>query len=286
MTSRDGTAVRFWDTAGPGTPVVMSNGIGASHGSWPRLTAPDSGIRAVGWHHRGLAGSQRPRDERRIDVADHADDLEAVMDHVGFERAVLVGWSLGVGVAFELARRAPERVAGILAVGGAPGAAFQLLHVPPGTPAQAREELGSTSAWMLRVVGPPTAAMASMWSAALSATPGEQPAEGAALQDTITTFAGHDWTWFSRLVVAAGRQPAMDVASIPFPVTVVAGHFDAFVDAGRLRAVAESMPDTRFVALPGSHFVPVQQPDAVHAELLALIARTTLDDAGPPRGAG
>ncbi|MDD7941444.1 alpha/beta fold hydrolase [Actinomycetospora lutea] len=274
--SGDGTALSVWDNAAPGAPVVISNGIGASYGSWPRLAAPDCGVHAVGWHHRGLGGSQRPRDERRIGVADHADDLEAVMDEAGFDRAVLVGWSLGVGVAFEVARRDPRRVAGILAVGGAPGAAFQLLRVPPGTPAQARDVLGQTSAWMLRVVGPSLAATASMWSAATSAAPGGRGSRLSPLLDTINTFTRHDWTWFSRLVLEASRQPALDPSVVPFPVTVVAGQIDAFVDTERLRAVAASMPDARFVALPGSHFVPVQQPDAVHAELLDLVTRTDL----------
>ncbi|PVZ09127.1 alpha/beta fold hydrolase [Actinomycetospora cinnamomea] len=228
--SGDGTALRMWDNAALGAPVVISNGIGASYGSWPHLAAPDCGVHAVGWHHRGLGGSQRPRDQRRIGVADHADDLEAVMDQAGFDRAVLVGWSLGVGIAFEVARRVPGRVAGILAVGGGPGAAFQLLRVPPGTPAQARDVLGQTSAWMLRVVGPPLAATASMWSAAASAAPGGRASHLAPLLDTINTFTRHDWTWFSRLVVEAGRQPALDMAAAPFPVTVVAGHIDGFVD--------------------------------------------------------
>jgi pimeloyl-ACP methyl ester carboxylesterase len=129
---------------------------------------------------------------------------------------------------------------------------------------------------MLRVVGPPLAATASMWSAAASAAPGGRASQLAPLLDTINSFARHDWTWFSRLVVEASRQSALDTAAVPFPVTVVAGHIDAFVDTERLRAVAATMPDARFVALPGSHFVPVQQPDAVHAELLDLITRADL----------
>ncbi|PVZ11766.1 alpha/beta fold hydrolase [Actinomycetospora cinnamomea] len=272
---RDGTSLRLWDNEARGPAVVISNGIGASHGSWPLLATPTCGIRAVGWHHRGLAGSERPADERRIRLEDHADDLEAVMDEVGFERAVLVGWSLGVGIAFEVARRAPERVAGILAVGGAPGAPFQLLRVPPGTPPAAREQLGRTSAWMLRWVGPPVAAAGSVWSSSVSSVDlgaGHHPASGA-LADTIRTFAGHDWEWFSRLVLEASRPPAHEPVPAVFPVTVVAGSFDAFVDPLSLRRRAEAIPAGRFVVLPGSHFLPVQQPDAVHAELVELINR-------------
>lgn len=265
---RDGTALRLWDNEAQGPAVVISNGIGASHVSWPRLGAPTCGIHAVGWHHRGLAGSERPADERRIGLADHADDLEAVMDAAGFGRAVIVGWSLGVGVAFEVARRAPERVAGILAVGGAPGAPFQLLRVPPGTPAEVREHLGRTSAWMLRWVGPPVATAGSLVSSAVTGP----------LADTIRTFARHDWTWFSRLVLAASPPPTPDPAPpAPFPVTVLAGSLDAFVDPRALRDRVGAIPGVRFVVLPGSHFLPVQQPDAVHDELVEVIGRAAGD---------
>ena len=72
------------------------------------------------WDHRGLGGSERPSDEARITVADHTDDLIAVMDGYGIKRAVVIGWSLGVNVAFEAAQRDPKRIAGVLAVAGVP----------------------------------------------------------------------------------------------------------------------------------------------------------------------
>ena len=85
------------------------------------------------WDHRRLGGSQRPSDESRISISDHTDDLFAVMDSYGVDRAVVIGWSAGVNVAFEAAVRQPPRVAGVLAVGGVPGGSFEaLLHPLPG----------------------------------------------------------------------------------------------------------------------------------------------------------
>ena len=43
-----------------------------------------------------------------------------MMDHFGVDRAVLMGSSMGVDTAFELALRQPERVTGIFAVAGVP----------------------------------------------------------------------------------------------------------------------------------------------------------------------
>src|ERR671916_440006 len=160
--SRDGTWVRTWDNGGAGYPVVISNGMGAPPSAWPLLADPDSGVHAVSWYHRGLDASQRPADVDRITVEDHAADLEAVMDAAGMERAVLVGWSLGVNVAFAFARDHPGRVAGILAVGGRAGDPFPILFGPAGVLREWREPLGRVGAWALRWVGPPVAAAAAM----------------------------------------------------------------------------------------------------------------------------
>ena len=77
------------------------------------------------WDHRGLGGSDRPSDESRITIADHTDDLFAVMDAYGINRAVVIGWSAGVNIAFEAALRDHRRIAGAPAVGGVPGGTFE-----------------------------------------------------------------------------------------------------------------------------------------------------------------
>ncbi len=53
-----------------------------------------------------------------------------MMDHFGIDRAVLMGWSMGVNTMFELAARHPERVAGLFAVAGVPGDTFATMLAP------------------------------------------------------------------------------------------------------------------------------------------------------------
>ena len=59
------------------------------------------------WHGRGIR-SQRFR------FADCADDVAAVMDEMGVERAVIAGYSMGGAIAQLMWRRHPERVAGLV----------------------------------------------------------------------------------------------------------------------------------------------------------------------------
>jgi pimeloyl-ACP methyl ester carboxylesterase/predicted glycosyltransferase len=65
----------------------------------------------------GNGRADRCRDPRRYDAAESARDCLAVMDATGTERAVVVSLSRGAQYLLELARLAPERVAGAVFVG-------------------------------------------------------------------------------------------------------------------------------------------------------------------------
>ena len=121
--------------------MLICNGLGTPHDAWPAINARTESYRVFTWDQRGLGGSERPTDESRITIADHTDDCLAVMDFYGVDRAVAIGWSVGVNIAFEAALRDPKRMAGLLAVAGVPGGTFEaLLHPLPAcfAPAPAR----------------------------------------------------------------------------------------------------------------------------------------------------
>ena len=152
VTSVDGTRLRAWDNDGLGVPVLISNGLGTPHHAWPDINRRTDTYRVMTWDHRGLGGSERPSDESRISISDHTDDLFAVMDSYGVDRAVVIGWSAGVNVAFEAAVRQPRRIAGVLAVGGVPGGTFEaLLHPLPGF---LRPRAGRVGSHLMRYLGP------------------------------------------------------------------------------------------------------------------------------------
>jgi pimeloyl-ACP methyl ester carboxylesterase len=275
VVSRDGTRLRTWSNGADGVPLVISNGFGASLSAWPRLAEADCGFAAVSWWHRGLGGSERPVDPARIRVEDHVADLEATMTGAGFERAVLLGWSFGVNVAFEFARAHPERVAGILGVGGVPGGSFRAFG-PPGLPGALREGVGRSAAWLLRLVGRPAAALAypvvesARALGAAHVPPLPDPASSAAV---VRQFTAHPWTWYSELLLVAGDHPRMDTGFVSFPVTLVGGTLDVGAAAPDIHAATASMPQARFVPLVGTHFLPLEQPDRLHQELVALAER-------------
>jgi pimeloyl-ACP methyl ester carboxylesterase len=105
------------------TIVLASHGITANHRSFAQLAwaldergALDT-VTLVAVDHRGRGGSAAHPGPYGIRT--HAQDLFAVLDHVGGDRAVIVGHSMGAFIATLAAERAPERVTGLVLVDGA-----------------------------------------------------------------------------------------------------------------------------------------------------------------------
>lgn len=282
--STDGTRVRAWCNDGSGKSVLLCNGLGTPPAAWPRIVAQDSGYRVVSWSQRGLGGSERPQDRARVRVEDHADDARAVLDAFGLDAAAVVGWSLGVNVAFELALAEPARVTGILAVAGVPGGSYSSLFAPYRVPRRLRPPIGRLSSRLLPVVGPllpVILASVRPWHNVLSPAAargaGKEMGHPAALGAVLREFSRHDWSWYRHLAVTVAEHAPLDVSQVRCPVTFVAGRFDSLVDIADVRSAARTVPGARFRELLGTHFLPLQYPVVMLEELRRL-------SSGPPSG--
>ncbi|PXY22918.1 alpha/beta hydrolase [Prauserella muralis] len=101
--------------AGPQV-VVLTHGIMFSrrmHAPLARALAAD-GYRVVTLDLLGHGDSDRPGESWHYSMPDFAAQTLALLDHLGIERAVVGGTSLGANVALEVAVVAPERVRGLV----------------------------------------------------------------------------------------------------------------------------------------------------------------------------
>jgi 3-oxoadipate enol-lactonase len=105
---RSGIRMRVVQTGRPeGEPVVLINGIFMHTGSWEGLEQGlAAGYRVVRYDGRGQGESSKP--EGPYTVAQHTDDLEALLDALALGPVHLVGLSNGALAALELAGRRPE----------------------------------------------------------------------------------------------------------------------------------------------------------------------------------
>jgi pimeloyl-ACP methyl ester carboxylesterase len=106
----------YYETHGEGAPLVLLHGGLMSSETLGPLIAPlvASGRRVIA---PDLQGHGRTADiDRPIDVRLMADDIAALIRHLGLDRPDVVGYSLGGGVAFHTAAKYPELVRKLVSV--------------------------------------------------------------------------------------------------------------------------------------------------------------------------
>jgi pimeloyl-ACP methyl ester carboxylesterase len=115
---QDGRSLELWQAGPPdGDPLVFHHGTpgtGLPFDHQLRLMA-DRAVRYISWTRAGYGSSSRRRGRT---VADDAEDGTAVLDHLGIDRAWVVGWSGGGPHALGLAAQVPERVRAVSLIGG------------------------------------------------------------------------------------------------------------------------------------------------------------------------
>lgn len=108
--------------AGVPVPLLLSHGYGASARMWdPNVPALSAGRTVVTWDQRGHGESDSPSDPGLYSEAVCVADMAALLDHLGIERAVIGGLSLGgyLSLAFHLAHG--QRVAALVLADTGPG---------------------------------------------------------------------------------------------------------------------------------------------------------------------
>ena len=242
--------------AGPGgRPLLLVHGFGGAKedfGDGVELLAGE------GWHVlapdlRGHGGSDHPEGRGSYSLELFADDVEALLAAVGWERFVLVGHSMGGMVAQLVALRAPERLAGLVLMGTSHAAPEA---ISPGLVDLGRQIVDQGGMELLVAVqrqmeddlGTPS------HRRLLAERPGYREFNEA------KTLASSPDMWLA-LVDEMFRQPDRleRLAELEVPTLVLVGVEDeSFL--GPCRRLAEAMPNARLVVFPDAGPLPQLEP--------------------------
>jgi pimeloyl-ACP methyl ester carboxylesterase len=236
----DHDGARLWYTSyGSGSPVILVHGAMSSSEDWgnqvPALV--ESGRRVILIDSRGHGRSTR--DGQPLSYELMASDVVAVMDHLGVEKAAVVGWSDGAIIGVTMAMKNPARVARVFAFAG------------------------NTDLNGVKTISPGDPLIAALFDQAAKAY--------ARLSETPGEFA----TFRDAMLRLMGTQPnysAGDLAGIRVPVAVVHGEHDEFIKREHAEYVARSIPGATLVVLPGvSHFAPRQNPQQFNEAMAGFL---------------
>ncbi|MEM7286539.1 MAG: alpha/beta hydrolase [Actinomycetota bacterium] len=266
----------FFDEGDPAaTPVMFVNGAGSPSVMWCRaLIDPllDAGFRVVRFDNRDLGRSSRiPADQSYV-IADLADDVAAVMDRVGIDRAHLLGRSMGGMTIMQLAASSPDRVLSMTLIYTTPAFADAQDHGLP---------------------GPQQHILDAMAEAAFEPAPkSDQERIDRRVKDTqlyVGTRYPYDADWVRReaedeVAHAAYAEPAHGIAvmrsdslvpilgSLTQPALVLHGTADPIIDVTHGRFLADRLPNAAYLEYEGlGHEMPPPFCTEIIDPVLALI---------------
>jgi 3-oxoadipate enol-lactonase len=276
----DGTRIGYQVRPGPSPSapaVVLANGLGGTFEAFRHVYAALRDYRVYCWDYRGLYTSAPSRDPRANTVSHQVDDLLALLDHEQIERAVHIGWSMGVQVNFEMLRRAADRVVGLAVINGTYGRPFRTVlssrFVHAIIPVLLRmvkaqaDLVGRAS----RVVAGSDALIAAMKRFGMVSDTLDMDA----FRDVAAGFKTIDWRIYTDLLARLDEHDAEDVLDrVVIPTTIITGDRDIMTPPATAERMHRAIAGSRLVLIRGgTHYTPVEFPAIIQDELLRLFGR-------------
>lgn len=266
---------RVGGSAPAGTPpvVFLHGGPGQGSAHFDALVGPfmERDLRVVYFDQRGSGGSQRPANGDYA-VPTLVEDIEALRQHLGVPRLALIGHSFGGLLGLEYAAKYPERVSHLVFVAGVWDMAMQcrlraqrLALLRPEAYARVRNDSlapdGSRRSDCDHEFRALRGAERDRYNTELMFP---DPAVEARMDSVNLARGVRNTGEMSRALFQGGFLHYRFTAHsrLTMPVLVIAGRFDGAAQPEGLRALAERLPNARFVEFERSgHFVYLDEPD-------------------------
>ncbi|MGZ8456056.1 MAG: alpha/beta fold hydrolase [Gemmatirosa sp.] len=249
---------RFDDT-GTGLPVLLIHGFPHSRRFWAPM------IEALGAHADGppvraiapdLRGFGETPAEPPLTLDQHADDLVALLDHLGVGRAVVCGLSMGGYVALALWRRHPERIRALV-----------LADTRAGADDAAQRARRVALAEVARREGSAAVAESQLPGALGKTTRAEDPVRVEGLR-ALMAAASVDGIVGALEAMRERPDATPTLAGIAVPTLVLVGTEDGLTPPRDARALAAGIPGARLVEIPAAGHVTAWEQPARFAEAL------------------
>ena len=256
----DGVEIEY-DVRGEGAPLLLLHAFPLGLFMWEaQVEALSATHRVVRFDARGFGGSaagEGPLTMERI-----ADDGAFLLDHLGIERAVVGGCSMGGYAAFAFVRRHPQRLAGLILQdtrAGADSAEARASRATLAAKVLAEGASAAVEAFLPKLLGETTqrerlALVASVRERILGTPP----------QGIASALHG----------LAARADSRETLPTIAVPTLVLVGAEDVLTPPSEATTMAAAIPRARLDVIPAAgHLANLENPGAVNAALRAFLAR-------------
>ena len=250
-----------------GRPLLLVMGLATQMLAWHEEfcgALVDLGFHVVRYDNRDIGLSTHLHDAPPPDVMaalggdtssasytldDLADDAVALLDHLGIDRAHVVGASMGGMIAQTVAIRHPARVASLTSIMSTPSPAIgsptqEALAVLFAPPATSREEAVARARATYEVIGSPGYPLDVAWLETISGEAYDRAYDPLGVARQL-------------LAIHASGDRTEALRALSVPTLVVHGDADPLVQVAGGHATAAAVPDAELVVLEGmGHNLP------------------------------
>lgn len=261
-----------------GIPVILTSGLGEDWTAWPVSFVQgllDHGLRVIRFDNRDAGRSstigtppptrlQQFRGKARPDaysLEDMAGDAVALLDHLGIDRAHVVGRSMGGMIAQTVASTFPDRVLTLTSISSTTGnkkvggSTFQVKLKMTGKPAKTVEEFLDGYVELVGLLGGP-------------GFPYDEALErrhGRIAWERARGGSGADGMARQIQAIAASGDRTTRLQNITAPALIINGDHDLIVHPSGGKATAAAIRDARHIVIPGMghHLAPGLIPQVI-----------------------
>ncbi|HXG21009.1 MAG TPA: alpha/beta fold hydrolase [Methylomirabilota bacterium] len=250
-----------YELQGAGEPLVMIHGAQGDQSMFAAITPTFiKHFQVLTFDQRGSGLSEKP--DMEYSMAMFADDTAALMDHVGFASAHILGVSMGGMIAQEFALRHPQKTRSLVLGCTTPGGP-KAVSLGSGALAKAYSTQPMTAEERGRLL-----AEACFTKGYLEKHPEVIPAmiEARRRRPIDPVALGH------RMKAVYAHDTYDRLPQIACPTLVITGKDDVLVPWENSRILAERIPGAQFVLLePAGHLFWGEQPEQAREALLSFL---------------
>ncbi|HVM96087.1 MAG TPA: alpha/beta hydrolase [Candidatus Acidoferrales bacterium] len=258
---------------GSGTPVVLVHGLPSNAYDWSPFShvLAARGYRVIAYDRVGYGYSSRSSFEaNRYTLESNAADLRGLLDALGLQRVVLIGWSYGGGVAQTFAEQSPERVSHLILIAS----------VGPAQPAEDSNALGA-------ILSSPIGGLILRWVSSVPPLARSMTHDGLVEAFSRAQAIPPHWEEYTRLMLALpgtldsftreaqrSHYDQMKPESLQVPTLILQGTDDRSVPPSVANDLHQRIHGSELATIAGaSHMMPVVNADVLVQDVTAFLAQ-------------